>query len=295
MKPRLLLLTALPLALVLHAGCGRKPAAPEPSGEVDLLVDALTTVNERYVDPEAAPVDLLISNSILGMARAIDPHAELLPADDPSLINTAPPPGVPLVEYALNEEDRVLTLRIYAFDAAARKQLRDLEPALRATRPSGIILDARRAYGQDYAVAADLAEWFLAPDFVVGTVIDRRDAAPRIFTTSRAPLWRDEPVIMLIDRETKGPEEWLAAALRYHERALLAGESSRGLALRQEALPVQTNWALRLTTGRALNPDGQPINGRPLTPDVPVALDPDDRENVDWIHYAATQKLKEKP
>lgn len=295
MHARRLLLAGLVLALVIHGGCRRKTATPEPSGEMALLLATLTTVNEQYVDPDAVTIDHLISSSILGMARAIDPHAELLSADDLASARIAPPPDVPLVEYTMGPEDRILTLRIFAFDALTRKQAQELEPTLRALRPVGIILDARRAYGQDYAAAAAIAEWFIEPDFVIGSVIDRREAAPRVFTSRRAPLWSDIPLIVLIDRDTKGPEEWLAAALRYHERARLAGEASRGLALLQETFPVQVGQVLRLTTGRALNPDGQPVNGRPLVPDVAAEPDPHERENVDWIHHAAIRALKEMP
>lgn len=285
--------TRLLLGILLScglAGCAKKPDDPLPRAELDLLMSAIQTVNERYVDAGDASMDRLISNSILGMATAIDPYAAIVPAREGM---TSAAPETPLMEsYKLSGMD-VRIIRVFGFEAGLRSEIEALEQEVRPDRPAAILLDARGSYGSDYASAARLLEWFLPAGLASGSVIEKQGAEPRVFISARQELWPGAPLFVLVDRDTFGPAEWLVAALKFHERALLLGEQTRGFAALTSLIPLGADYHLRISTGRALDPAGQPLNDRPLEPSIALTRPPDEPENIDWIYRMGLDHIKE--
>ncbi len=288
---------ALLLTGATLAGCGRRESPPPADAaqrdhELRLFQEGVRTVQERYVDVDRVHLDNLISNSIKGMVAEIDPHATLLFNTPPSAGSAVIPDDVPLVELIDSEDRGIVVVKVYGFQPQTRKQVRNLEPAARARKPAGILIDARGAAGLDYQAAADLATWLLPRNTTVGAILHKQGEAPKAITTRRAAVWPSVPALVLVDRETAGPAEWLAAALQFHHRAQLAGEPTRGRTVLQTPVPLSDQWTVLLTTGRALNPDGRDITGSPLTPDLPLSPDPDNKENVDWLYLRGLEWMK---
>jgi C-terminal processing protease CtpA/Prc len=284
-------------ALLAGSGCGRRE--PQPAADTDQrdrelrkFQAGVRTVQERYVDADRVQFDILMSNSIKGMVAEIDPHATLLFSGGPASEGPVIPDDVPLVELVDLEGQRITVLKVYGFQPQMRKQLRALEAEARNRSLAAILIDARGASGTDYQAAADLAAWLLPRNAAVGALVDKQGEPARAVTTRRAPVWPSNPVLMLVDRDTAGPAEWLASALQFHHRVRLFGEPTRGLTVQQTPVPVTDQWTVLLTTGRALNPDGRDITGSPLVPDLPATPDPDNRENVDWLYLHALESLK---
>jgi C-terminal processing protease CtpA/Prc len=280
------------LALGAVAGCGKKTS--DMPADLITLQQALQLIHERYVDEEIADVDRLVASSLEGMLQAIDPHAGLVPRNgvvkEPASGTLA---GVPWLETHAQGDPLLLTVRVFAFEAALARQIREQESAMRLMTPAGILLDLRGSHGQDYAAAASLAEWFLPANTVLGSLLERQRATPTVLICRRPPLWAEVPLLVLIDRETSGAGEWLAAALRFHERARLAGEPTPGRAIIQSTVPLTADWSLRLSTGRALGPDGRPIDAASLTPEYAMNLADGELENIDWFYVQGLTLLKE--
>jgi len=78
-------------------------------------------------------------------------------------------------------------------------------------------------------------------------------------------LFRDWPLVVLIDELTGGTAEWLAAALQDNHRAVLVGmPSSSALGVPgvgvESTVPVGDGaWSITLTTGRLERGDGRPL------------------------------------
>lgn len=285
------------LAAALLTACGRREPPPpadtaQRDHELRMFQEGVRTVQERYVDADRVQLDNLISNSIKGMVAEIDPHATLLfnraQATDPASV----PDDVALVELIDLEGHRIIVVKVHGFQPLTRKQVRALESAARNRKDAAILVDARGAAGSDYQAAADLAAWLLPRNSAVGALVEKQGEPARAVTTRRAPVWSANPVLMLVDRDTAGPAEWLAGALQFHHRAMLFGEPTRGLTVLQTPVPITDQWTVLLTTGRALNPDGRAITGNPLQPDLAVAPDPDNSENVDWLYLRGIEALK---
>lgn len=286
----------LVLAAGLTTGCGSRkedPSASDPSlsRELHLLTEAIRTVHERYVDQDRATVDQLISNSLSGLVASIDPYATLEAVG----ATTREPPDIPedvaLAEAFTREGSNIATIRIYGFVPAARRDLKNIENSLRAKPFNSILLDTRGAHGNDYGIAALVAEWFLPQDEVIGSVVEKQGARRRVFSSRRPPLWGAEvPLVMLIDRHTSGPSEMLAAALRFHHRAHLVGEATAGKTVLQERITLDDQWSLWLTTGRVTDPNGKDITGNPLQPDLSAETGV---ENIDRIQLEGLRLLQE--
>lgn len=155
------------------------------------------------------------------------------------------------------------------FEDAARVVV----PALRAwDRPgcSGIVLDLRGAGGTNLAAAASVAELFAESGALLFSlrghdqreIVSYRASALSTITT---------PMMVLVDQETEGAAEVLAAALASSgRRILLIGYPTRGDPCVRKFLPCAGGYfylaVLRLTVG-----DGTVYDGRKgVTPDVEI-------------------------
>ena len=87
---------------------------------------------------------------------------------------------------------------------------------------------------------------------------------------------RIPPMVVLMNHESGGASEVVAAALRDWGRATLVGERSPGQSLLQTYFPLADGSALRLTITRWFTSKGQRVvDGVGLTPDVEVIADTD--------------------
>lgn len=137
----------------------------------------------------------------------------------------------------------------------------------RWTGPSpleGLILDLRFAAGTDYAEVVRVASDFLAqPQPLLDWGQGMQAAAPGS-DGFRAPL------LVLINEETRGAAEALAAVLRQTERALTIGRHSAGLAFVYETYPLGSGQGLRIATGLVHLGDGRAMPSSGVTADLEV-------------------------
>jgi carboxyl-terminal processing protease len=136
-------------------------------------------------------------------------------------------------------------------------------------RVAALILDLRGCPGGALVAALELAGDFLEPGAVVVTAIDgdgdetvhrARGGSPHRF-----------PLALLVDRGTASAAEIFAGALRAHGRALVVGERTHGKGSAQRIGPGLTEPGARYATALAFTlPDGAPLEGRGVQPDVDV-------------------------
>jgi len=263
---RWFILMVLAVTMASGQGCGKKtppPAILDPATQkqMDLLLEAIATVQSNYVDESKVAADQIIAHTIRGMITPVDSHARVVSRRQ--LDETLVPPSV----YQSNDE-AVVSVKIPLLNNAARKQLRKIENRIRKARGAGIILDLRGASGHDYDAALLVLNWFLPPGTVAGTLV-RKNAAPEIASTRKKNIIKPAVnLVLLIDENTEDAGEWIAAALKHHQRAILVGRPTRGLGLMRDLVPVTEEWIILMTAGRAATPDGIPLMGAPVQPDV---------------------------
>ena len=128
----------------------------------------------------------------------------------------------------------------------------------------GLVLDLRFARGQDYAAAAVMAGLFLPPEkasLSVGGVT---------LASSAKAATVSLPMAVLVNHETAGAAEALAALLRQNKVALLIGGTTAGEAFAYKDFPLSNGERLHIATSTVKLGDGSALPAQGLKPDIAV-------------------------
>jgi len=132
------------------------------------------------------------------------------------------------------------------------------------TGARGLVLDLRFAGGSEYAGAANTADLFMAEE---KALIDWGSGVTR--STAKTNAWT-LPVTVLVNRETRGSAEALAAVLRADNAALVIGSPTAGGAAVYREVPISGGRRLRLATSRVRVGEGQVMGAAGVRPDILV-------------------------
>jgi len=165
--------------------------------------------------------------------------------------------------------DGVAYLRIASFSLRVGNELRQTLDRLAERSPRGWVLDMRGNPGGYLDGAVAVASQFLEDRIVMYE--QRRGGERQELRTRGRARAASGPVVVLVDRGTASAAEIVAAALRDNGRATLVGEQTFGKGSVQAVHRLSDGSALRLTVARWLTPNGEPIHGTGLAPDVALA------------------------
>jgi hypothetical protein len=244
----LLWLSALGGAFPAHAATNSPPAFDEVSG----------LVRSNLAGATAADLDRLAMEGFLDRLR---PRVVLSEAAD---MSPAPAPGVGEMEAQLYRQSiGYLRLNAVFEDSAEQVRARYLELSA-SNRLSGLVLDLRSAGGGDYAAALRVADLFLAEEV---PLLNWGEGLKRSTAKNQAIVL---PVAVLLDRQTGGAAEALAAMLRQSGVALLIGGCTAGTAGIQRAFPLSNGQFLKITVANIQLGDARLLSVDGLKPDVEV-------------------------
>lgn len=137
----------------------------------------------------------------------------------------------------------------------------------------GMILDLRDNPGGYLTDATFIAGEFLPEGKPVVTE-DPGNSQTTTLTVTRNGQLLNIPLVVLINGGSASASEIVAGALRDYGRATLVGDQSYGKGTVQQALDLGQGAGLHVTIAKWLTPKGTWVNGKGLTPDIKVALDP---------------------
>jgi hypothetical protein len=139
-----------------------------------------------------------------------------------------------------------------------------------AASGGGLILDCRGAGGTNLAAVDAIAAHFVPRDTFLYSV---QDAAGEDLELHGAPAAEPAaaPVLLLVDGDTTGAAELLAAVLARTRGVMLVGGPTRGDPSRRELTPLTGGRYAFLATGRFVRPDGTTWAGAGIEPHVRVA------------------------
>jgi hypothetical protein len=145
----------------------------------------------------------------------------------------------------------------------------------------GVILDLRYAAGDDYASAAATAELFIKKDQPLldwGTgMVRSKDKSDAISL----------PVAVLVNRQTAGAAEALAAVLREAGSGLILGSKTAGQAMIAQEFPLKNGERLRIATAPIQLGDATTLSEQGLKPDITVEVAAADER----AYYADAYKM----
>ena len=234
--------------------------------QIDAAINALRT---KHLEAEALDEPAVRRAMLRGLLEGLQPGAELAgPAAEPAV-------PVPFFMEILGERTGYIrpgslgTENIARLDAALQE--------FRDKKVDAVVLDLRAAPdGGDFEIAAQFAGRFApaaAPLFVLSGETDRNFTAggPRAF---------DGVVAVLVDADTAGAAEAIAASLRVHARAMLVGARTSGRAVEFEEVDLGDDQLLRLAAAEVLVEGLPAVYPGGLEPDLAVEQDEATREAI---------------
>ncbi len=182
-----------------------------------------------------------------------------------------PPGGTALSKSAIMEND-VVYLRVGQVAGNLANELSAAYRALTTTnKVAGVILDLRFVAGDDSASARAAANLFASKKIVVRSLV------------------------VLVNGETRGAAETLAAALRHAGAGLILGNPTAGEAATFEEFPLRNGERLRIVTTPVRSGNGPVVPSGGLQPDIAVTVSADN-ERAFWENpYASLAQNNKAP
>jgi carboxyl-terminal processing protease len=173
----------------------------------------------------------------------------------------------------LDRESGIGYLKLTSFQ---KTTCRDLDAALWRLHRDGmksLIVDVRGNPGGLLSTSVEVADKFVSAGTLVST---RGRSAQEDFTYAahKVGTWL-VPLVVLVDGDSASASEIFAGAIQDNRRGTVVGRRSYGKGSVQGIFPLTPNASdvrcgVRLTTAKFYSPNGRPISGAGITPDVQV-------------------------
>ena len=264
MKTSLLVALAM-LPMLLRAEDAPPPSLRETvdSLSAEDLKETLRVLRENYVKPEALSEAELSRATIQGLIERLSPGASFRPGV-PAGTDEASPFKTEIIDGTAGY------LRVGSLNAA---NLAALDTALEdgaAKKIGAVILDLRATpAGSEFAQAAEVCKRFCPKGKVLFTVKKPTIREEQILTSKEDPKFT-RLLAVLVDGNTAGAAEIIAAVLRTHARAMIIGQRTRGEAVEFSDLPLPGGKLLRVAVAEAALPDGTVVFPGGVIPDLLV-------------------------
>ena len=217
--------------------------------------------------------------AVEGLINQLSPRVSL--ATTGTQTNTT---GTNVINRSMIYDRNYAYVRIGRLDKGAAERVAQQYAELTGTNKiKGVVLDLRFAEGSDYASAAGVADLFLNSE---QPLLDW-GGSPAVSTAKTNAI--TVPVAVLVNHQTRGAAEALAAILRETKVALLIGAPTAGQASIYREFPLQTGQNLRIATSQVKVGKGTPI-GDALKPDIAIAVNADDEKSYLDDPYRAVSK-----
>jgi hypothetical protein len=148
----------------------------------------------------------------------------------------------------------------------------------------GLALDLRYAEGDDYAAAVAAADLFVKKE---QPLLNWGNGMVKSKEKSDAIVL---PVAVLVNRQTSGAAEALAAALRESGTGLILGGRTAGQAMVAQEFPLKNGARLRIATAPVQLGDGTTLSDHGLKPDIAVEVSPEDERAYYGDAFKASEK-----
>ncbi|MFW5692943.1 MAG: S41 family peptidase, partial [Thermoguttaceae bacterium] len=149
-------------------------------------------------------------------------------------------------------------VRVNAFSGETAADLRKVLERLLEEGMQKLVLDLRDDPGGLLDAAIEISDMFLREGLIVS--VRRRDDTETYSATQRDTL-PDFPMVVLVNQNSASASEIVAACLKDHGRAKIAGQRTYGKGTVQQVIDLEAGQgALKLTTAGYWRPSGRNIN-----------------------------------
>ena len=162
-------------------------------------------------------------------------------------------------------------VRVPTFDQGKSDEVANQLKQLISSGDNKIVLDLRDCAGGTESEGEKTANLFLDHGLITYLYGQRY---PRKEVVAQASDQVTKlPLVVLINQSTAGPAEIVAGAVLDNKRGDVVGVTSFGVGVYQKLIPVGDGSALLLSVAKYYTPDGKPIPGNGITPNVMQAAE----------------------
>lgn len=180
-------------------------------------------------------------------------------------------------------------IRIKAINDAAPDQLKAAYSAIKEQGATAVVLDLR-GISDGSPEAAQKMLSFLMPYGLYGYYVDKNGTTE---LRAEESTGLDMPAAVLVNGNTKGEAELIAAALKQAGLATLVGNITGGRSLVQKYFPMASdNAAVKISVGEFLLLDKTGWEGTGLTPEVEASLSAEQEGNWEILSPEADAQLQ---
>lgn len=166
------------------------------------------------------------------------------------------------IEYAglIENRDNLGYLHLTRFGQRSAEEIREkLLGFQNDSGLNGLILDLRNNPGGLLNEAVEIVDKFIEPGVTVVETKGRVENQNATFVSDEPPVFKDLPIVVLMNGGSASASEVVAGALQDLDRAIILGETSFGKGLVQTVTPLSYNTSLKMTVSQYFIPSGRSI------------------------------------
>jgi carboxyl-terminal processing protease len=215
--------------------------------------------------------------AVQGLVSALAPRVLLLTNRNEAQQGTT---GALAVSKSSLYDDAIAYVRVERIGNGLAEAVRSAFDQLARTNPiKGMVLDLRYAGGNDYAAAAAVADLFVKKQCpLMNWGAGMAQSKPK---SDAIPV----PLAALVNHQTAGAAEALAALVRQTGTGLILGGKTAGQAMMAQEYPLKNGDRLRIATAPIQLGDGSAMSGG-VHPDIAIEVSPQDER----AYYADAYK-----
>ena len=157
-------------------------------------------------------------------------------------------------------------ITLFAVQEGTSEALGEHIKTLKAEGAKQYIIDIRNLYSNNIEEISKICQLFINEK--VAFKIKNKQGEMKEYKTAAAPY--DMPLVLLINKGTKGAAEAFASAIKENKRGQLVGEKSAGVGRISEIIPLEDKTGLMITTGIIYSAKDKSLKDNAIMPDVPV-------------------------
>lgn len=252
-----------------------EPAAKSPPLTTRTAVDSLNDteldqvlqlLKDNYIKPAALDEAEQRRATVQGLLDRIAPGAAIMTAPTASTSAASPFRAEIL-------DNRIGYIRL---GAIAPENIAELDATLQKFSTNAlpaVVLDLRATpSSSQFELTADVCKRFCPKGKVLFSVKKPSLKQEQILTSKEDPKYRGI-LVVLVDRDTAGSAEVIAAVLRAHVNAMVIGQQTRGEAVEFAEFPLAAGRMLRLAVAEVALPENVSVFPGGVKPDLAVDVD----------------------
>ena len=185
---------------------------------------------------------------------------------------------VPILDWKMLDKD-IAYIQLYNFYQNASFNFYQAAVSIYSQNPKAIILDLRNNPGGYLETAVEITGWFLKPGEIVVSE-EFRSGQKQQFKASGNGIFKDLPLVILVNEGSASASEILAGALRDIKGIKIIGQRTFGKGSVQQLEKLKDGSSIKITVAKWLTPAGLNISEEGIAPDVEIEITEEDIDEM---------------